>query len=65
MDSLGRPQGHYVRKGGGVIEQEPREYIADILCEIGLRRDLTLEMNAQPRPEVCAHRTAECRLVQT
>ena len=35
MDSLGRPQGHYARKGGGVIEQEPREYIADILREIG------------------------------
>ena len=36
MDSVGRPRGHYVRKGGGVIEQDPREYIADILSGIGL-----------------------------
>ena len=36
MDSVGRPRGHYGRKGGGVIEQEPREYIADILSDIGL-----------------------------
>lgn len=36
MESAGRPKGHYGHKGGGVVEQEPREYVADVLRDIGL-----------------------------